>query len=268
MSRVRITARPSPVAISPPRSSTFSRSSTCQIHSSAREIVPLDVAQVRAVAEGMPDRWRAIVAVAAGTGLRQGELLGLTVDRVDFLRRQLRVDRQLVTVGTGPTAIRFGEPKTQASYRTIPLPAVVVDVLSAHLAEFGSGDDGLIFSTSEGGPIRRQRMADAWRKAATAAGLDESVKFHDLRHFYPSLLIRHGESVKVVQARLGHASAAETLDTYAHLWPDDEDRTRAAVDEGRGGRGARCRARGRARIGTGSCPRRQGESVSGAVSAG
>jgi integrase len=48
--------------------------------------------------------------------------------------------------------------------------------------------------------------------------------------FYASLLIAHGESVKVVQARLGHASASETLDTYAHLWPDNEERTRAAVD--------------------------------------
>ncbi len=55
--------------------------------------------------------------------------------------------------------------------------------------------------------------------------------FHDLRHYYASLLIRHGESVKVVQVRLGHASAAETLDTYSHLWPDSEDRARQAVDE-------------------------------------
>jgi integrase len=54
---------------------------------------------------------------------------------------------------------------------------------------------------------------------------------HALRHFYASLLIRAGCSVKVVQARLGHATAAETLDTYAHLWPDDEDRTRQAVDD-------------------------------------
>ena len=54
---------------------------------------------------------------------------------------------------------------------------------------------------------------------------------HALRHYYASLLIRHGESVKVVRSRLGHASAAETLDTYSHLWPDSEDRTRAAVDE-------------------------------------
>jgi integrase len=53
---------------------------------------------------------------------------------------------------------------------------------------------------------------------------------HSLRHFYASLLIRHGESVKTVHAPLGHASAAETLDTYSHLWPDSDDRTRAAVD--------------------------------------
>ena len=54
--------------------------------------------------------------------------------------------------------------------------------------------------------------------------------FHGLRHYYASLLIRHGESVKTVQERLGHASAVETLDTYSHLWPDSDDRTREAVD--------------------------------------
>ena len=53
---------------------------------------------------------------------------------------------------------------------------------------------------------------------------------HALRHYYASLLIRFGESVKTVQARLGHASAAETLDTYSHLWPDSDDRTRDAID--------------------------------------
>jgi len=56
------------------------------------------------------------------------------------------------------------------------------------------------------------------------------VGFHALRHYYASLLIRHGESVTAVQSRLGHKTAKETLDTYAHLWPDSEDRTRAAVD--------------------------------------
>jgi integrase len=64
----------------------------------------------------------------------------------------------------------------------------------------------------------------------TSAGVPALADFHELRHFNASLLIRHGESVKTVQARLGHASAAETLDTYSHLWPGSDDRTRQAVD--------------------------------------
>lgn len=53
---------------------------------------------------------------------------------------------------------------------------------------------------------------------------------HALRHYYASLLIRYGESVKTVRERLGLAIAAETLDTYSHLWPDSDDRTREAID--------------------------------------
>ena len=120
-------------------------------------------------------------------------------------------------------------PKTQASVRTVPLPQVVVDALGAHLATWPA--DGFVFTTELGAPIRRTAFsARVWRPAVQAAGLPAAVTFHALRHFYASLLIRHGESVKTVQARLGHASAAETLDTYSHLWPDSDDRTRAAVD--------------------------------------
>lgn len=67
--------------------------------------------------------------------------------------------------------------------------------------------------------------------AARAAGLPPRTGLHALRHLYASLLIRHGESVKTIQKRLGHSSAAITLDTYAHLWPDADDRTREAVDQ-------------------------------------
>ena len=71
----------------------------------------------------------------------------------------------------------------------------------------------------------------AFRRAVEKAGAPVGTTLHDLRHYYASLLIRHGESVKVVQARLGHASATETLNVYSHLWPDSDDRTRAAVDD-------------------------------------
>lgn len=69
-----------------------------------------------------------------------------------------------------------------------------------------------------------------WHRSAKQAELPSWATFHDLRHFYASLLIARGCSVKVIQRRLGHQSAVETLDTYGHLWPDSDDETRDAVD--------------------------------------
>jgi len=193
-----------------------------------RNVEPLAAEQVEALIAAIPDRYRALVLLGASTGLRQGEALGLTVDRVDFLRRQLTVDRQLVTIqGAEPT---LGPPKTLASARVVPLPQVSVDVLAEHLHRYPVDHDGLIFTDDAGRPLRRSRFSEIWQPAARAVGLTEGTGFHALRHFYASLLIRHGESVKTVQGRLGHATATETLDTYGHLWPDSEDRTRDAVE--------------------------------------
>ena len=191
-------------------------------------VVPLTVDEFRALEAAMPSRLQALVLVGAAAGLRQGEALGLTADRVDFLRRTITVDRQLLLLpGRAP---EFAPPKTRTSRRTIPVPQLVVDVLAGHLAEHGEGPDRLVFTAGDGSAIRRNRFSDTWRRAVVVAGVRQGVTFHDLRHFYASLLIRHGESVKTVQARLGHATAQETLDTYGHLWPDSEDRTRAAVE--------------------------------------
>jgi integrase len=192
-------------------------------------VEPLATEVVERLVNEVPDRYRALVTLAAGTGMRQGECFGLTVDRIDFLRRQVTVDRQLgLLPGAGP---KLGPPKTAASYRTIPLPQVVVDALASHLTQFPVGSEGFVFTNEAGAPIRRTRFSDIWRPVVVAAKAPEGTGFHALRHYYASLLIRHGESVKVVQSRLGHASASETLDTYSHLWPDSEDRTRAAVDD-------------------------------------
>ncbi|MDP8975753.1 MAG: site-specific integrase [Actinomycetota bacterium] len=192
------------------------------------EVVPMAPEQVRAMAEAVPVRYRALIVAGAATGLRQGEALGLTVDRVDFLRRTIRVDRQLVTVsGQAPY---LAPPKTPSSTRTIPAPQVALDALAAHLASFEPGPAGLVFTDDDGQAIRRPHIGHTWRKAARRAGV-EGRSFHDLRHLCASVLIARGASVKSVQRFLGHASAKVTLDTYAHLWPDDEDRTRAALDD-------------------------------------
>ena len=140
----------------------------------------------------------------------------------------------------------LGPPKRKASRRDVPVPRVLVDALAEHLTAFPPApremlcrdESGrtwtevveLVFTTTRGEPLSRSRFGDAWRGAVEDAGLPTGTSYHDLRHFYASLLIDHGESVKVVQRRLGHASATETLDTYSHLWPHSEDRTRDAVD--------------------------------------
>ena len=196
-----------------------------------RRIMPLTTAQVETLREHLPDDLKALVTFAAGTGMRQGEIFGLTRNRLRLLGTNpvVVVDRQLLTRLNRVT--EFGPLKTRASYRTIPLPATVVDALNGHLAARDIGDDDLIF-TLDGRPITRQAFGHVWRPVAKVAGLNQATGpgMHALRHYYASLLIRYGESVKTVQARLGHASASETLDTYSHLWPDSDDRTREAID--------------------------------------
>lgn len=191
-------------------------------------VMPPSTEQVNALHDKMPEQYKAMLTMAVGTGMRQGECFGITLDRIDFLGRTIRVDRQLITVGNDAPVL--APPKTDASYRTIPLPQVVAEALSVHIARFGTGPDGLLFTLDEQ-PISRIRFfTRIWRPALRAAGLPIDTHYHAMRHYYASLLIRHGESVKTVQARLGHKSATETLDTYSHLWPDSDDRTREAID--------------------------------------
>jgi integrase len=80
------------------------------------------------------------------------------------------------------------------------------------------------------GPALCNSFSKLWRVSVRRAGLGDVPRLHDLRHAYASALIQAGESVKVLQARMGHASAMVTLDVYGHLWPESDDRTRAAVD--------------------------------------
>jgi integrase len=110
----------------------------------------------------------------------------------------------------------------------------VLTELAEHVRLFGLGPEGLIFTNGAGRPLRRNRFSEVWRAAAEPLGIPLGDGYHQLRHYYASLLIEAGESVKVVQDRLGHSSATMTLDVYGHLWPDSEDRTRGAVDAGSG----------------------------------
>ena len=196
------------------------------------ELRPASTDEVLAIAQAVPARYQALLLLTAGSGVRQGEAFGVVLSNVDLDRAELRVDRQVVLrVGQPP---EFAPPKTDASLRTIPLPVGVTAVLVEHLADFPAtalpGLGSPLFTTPSGELIRRNRFGEVWRQAVRRSGVRPDLTFHDLRHYYASLLIRHGESVKVVQRRLGHKTAQETLDTYGHLWPDSDGRTREAVD--------------------------------------
>lgn len=203
----------------------------------ADAVVVLDLDDVHRLADTVPEGLRAFVWTMAAAGLRPGEAAGLTTERVDFLRREIIVDRQLVTVvGERPS---LALPKTPASVRTIPIPDALVTELARHLEHHSTTQvpdlEGapahLLFTNRDGRPLRRNVLGDAWDRAARRAELPPAARgWHVLRHVYASLLIHGGLSVRAVQARLGHASATETLDTYAHLWPDSDDDTRRAVE--------------------------------------
>ena len=164
--------------------------------------------------------------LGAGLGLRQSEAAGLTVDRVDWLRRQVRIDRQWFTPPNGRGD--FGPLKTPGSARTIPAADEVLTELARHVEARGLGEHGLLVHGADGRAMFRERWTVAWRRTAASAGLTET-HFHHLRHAFASRLINAGCSVKAVQSALGHERASTTLDTYGHLWPGDEDRVRAAL---------------------------------------
>jgi integrase len=134
-----------------------------------RHVVPLSIDGVRRAADVISPRMRALVLLSVGAGLRQGEALGLTVDRVSLLRREVTVDRQLVKVGGKPPAL--GPLKTASSRRVVPLPGFVVDALALHLATYSPGRDGLVLCGADGQPVARAWLHRAWRNAIAAAGL-------------------------------------------------------------------------------------------------
>ena len=178
------------------------------------EVVPPTAAELHLLLPATPERLRALVVLAAGSGLRSGELLGLTVDRIDFLRRELRVDRQLVYVPFTPACL--GPPKSPESERTVPLPGFVVEALGAHLAAFPAGDDGLIFQADKGGPVLRTTLNGRWRQSLARADLSPDIHLHHLRHGYASWLNAGGVPFTTTMELLGHAPQGVTWATYTH----------------------------------------------------
>lgn len=194
-----------------------------------RKIEPWPVGQVVAVIDALPARYRAVAVVAAGCGLRQGEAFGLRVRDIDFLRHRLRIEQQVKIVGG---VLQIDRPKGGKT-RIVPLANPVAIALAEHLRSWPVDGDGLVFTSREQKPLNRNYFnSHLWRPALLAAGVQpgRGNGMHALRHFYASVLIDAGESVKAVAEYLGHADPGFTLRVYAHLFPASEDRARKAVE--------------------------------------
>jgi len=174
-------------------------------------------AQVWALHDAMPEHLRAAVLLGAFVCLRTAETVALRVSDVDFMR------------GVVSPAIQYpADPlKSETSRTPVPIPQELALELSAAVARW----EGETVVTDEIG-----RTSSPWaleRAIRTARrkvpGLPQGFRYHDLRHYFASLLIASGADVKVVQRRLRHASAMTTLNTYGHMWPDADESARAAV---------------------------------------
>ncbi len=199
-----------------------------------KDIHPLNEAQTAAFLEAVKGhRLEVLYKTAVFTGMREGELLGLPWDAVDFDKGTITVKQQLhpaLRKGEGPylTTPKNGKPRT-----ITPAPSIM-NLLKVHRREqlerrLMAGplweDTGLVFTNDVGGFLSRRTVYDTFKRFAKQIG-EPSFRFHDLRHTYAVNAIRAGDDIKTIQENLGHHTAAFTLDVYGHV--TEEMRTASA----------------------------------------
>ncbi len=183
--------------------------------------------QVGLLAGVLEDRYKALIYSAAYTGLRWGELAALKRERVNPLRGTINVMESLSEVNG---YLYCGPTKTGAN-RTVSLPRFLSRMLQEHMGAYPC-PEGYVFTSPEGGPLRRNFYRRHYKPAVRLAGLPEGVRFHDLRHTCAALLIAQGAHPKEIQERLGHSTIRMTFDRYGHLFPNLDERLREGLDAG------------------------------------
>lgn len=168
--------------------------------------------------------------LALTTGMRRGEILGLSWENIDFKNRTIYVEQSLTMLG------EIQELKSDSARRPISLPKTTVDELRKHkltlqheksIAGPSYEDSGLVVCTRYGTKVLPRNLNRTWYKLRDKAGVT-SIRFHDLRHTHATLMLKQGIHPKIVSERLGHSSIRVTLDTYSHVVPGLQ---KAAADQ-------------------------------------
>lgn len=175
------------------------------------------------------------IFIAATTGMRMGEILGLRWKDVDLKESIISVRQAIVRTSNG---LRFHQPKTLKGRRLIPLPQITVDRLGDHRRQRTAEclalgmrleDTDLVCCAADGTPIDPCTFSKTFASTIKKLGL-RKCRFHDLRHGHATQLLRHGIHPKVVNERLGHSSIGITLDVYSHVLPSLQEEAAKKID--------------------------------------
>lgn len=208
-----------------------------------RKIIPWEAGRIAAIRAELPRRYQAMADVGSGAGLRQGEVLGLSPDDIDWLRKNIHVRRQVRIVGGRRVfaALKGGKD------HDVPLAGSLALRLSAHLAEHPAATVTLPWERPSGKPITAALMFTkpdkgaiwrndwnryVWHPALKGVGVVPGREngFHQLRHHFASVALRDGVDIRQLAEYLGHSDPAFTLRVYCHLMPGTPDRIRQAID--------------------------------------
>lgn len=210
-----------------------------------RKVTPLGDAEVQALLKAAQNtRYYALYAVALLMGLRQGEILALSWDHVDFAKNTIHVEHTLASVkGEG---LVLKDPKSDSSCRTLSMPCHVANALKAHKKQQAAdklrfkswgGSDGkwsdhdFVFTFLRGSPIRWSAFNERdWQPLLTAAGISRHITFHDLRHTFASQCAKGDITMHELKNLMGHAQMAMTADLYTHLYPEQADKVMVSMN--------------------------------------
>lgn len=202
----------------------FNPSDACKLpRIEKKEIKPLDEQEIALFLKAIQGHsFERIYLVDVFTGMRQGEILGLSWDCIDFEKGTVFIYRQLEKV---EGVYQFGSLKNGKTRRITPAPSVMKVLLEQRrvqnewrlkAGEVWDNPDNLVFTNEIGGHLAHVTVYKNFKRIVKSLGLEET-RFHDLRHTYAVASLASGDDVKTVQENLGHQTAAFTLNVYGHV---------------------------------------------------